>query len=88
MPCHRKRRTRRRCFGSWLAGAKEAALRGFRVQGSGLRVWHYRGYVGIMEKKMETTIMGDIGFRVYRGFIGIMEKKMETTVMGYIGFRV
>ena len=42
------------------------------------------GYIGIMEKKMETTIMGYIGnyigFRVYfEGYIGIMEKKMETT---------
>ena len=34
-----------------------------------------RRYVGIMEKKMETTI-------VYWGYIGIMEKNMETT-----GFR-
>ena len=34
------------------------------------------GYIGIMEKKMETTIMG---------YIGIMEKKMETTMMGYMG---
>ena len=35
---------------------------------------------GIMEKKMETTI-------VYWGYIGIMEKKMETTIVywGYIG---
>ena len=24
----------------------------------------YRGYIGIMEKKMETTIMGYLGFRV------------------------
>ena len=31
------------------------------------------GYIGIMENKMETTI-------VYRGYIGVMEKKMETTV--------
>ena len=35
---------------------------------------------GIMEKKMETTI-------VCRGYIGIMQKKMETTIVcrGYIG---
>ena len=26
--------------------------------------WSYSGYIGIMEKKMETTIMGYIGFRV------------------------
>ena len=40
----------------------------------------YRGYIGIMEKKMETTI-------VYCGYNGIMEKKMETTIVywGYIG---
>ena len=31
-------------------------------------------YIGIMEKKMETTI-------VYWGYIGIMENKMETIVM-------
>ena len=30
---------------------------------------------------METTIMGDIGFRV-------LENSMETTITGYIGFRV
>ena len=32
------------------------------------------GYMGIMENKMETTI-------VYWGNIGIMEKKMETTIV-------
>ena len=37
---------------------------------------------GLMEKKMETTIVG-LGFKVW-GYIGIMEKKMETTIMGYI----
>ena len=31
----------------------------------------YRSYIGIMENKMETTI-------VYWGYMGIMEKKMET----------
>ena len=30
--------------------------------------------MGIMEKKMETTI-------VYRDYMGIMEKKMETTIV-------
>ena len=30
--------------------------------------------MGIMEKKMETTI-------VYRGYIGIMENRMETTTV-------
>ena len=36
--------------------------------------------VGIMENKMETTI-------VYWGYIGIMENKMETTIVywGYTG---
>ena len=38
------------------------------------------GYIGIMENRMETTIMGGIG-----GYIGIMENTMETTIMGYIG---
>ena len=40
----------------------------------------YWGYIGIMEKNMETTI-------VYRGYIGIMDKKMETTIVyrGYVG---
>ena len=39
----------------------------------------YRGYVGIMEKKMKTTIV----YRgIYRGYVGIMEKKTETTIMG------
>ena len=34
----------------------------------------YRGYIGIMEKKMETAIL-------YRGYMGIMEKKMESTTL-------
>ena len=40
----------------------------------------YRGYIGIMEKKMETVI-------VFSGYIGIMEKRMETTIVfwGYMG---
>ena len=44
------------------------------------RIGLYWGYIGIMEKKMETTI-------VYWGCIGIMEKKMETTIVywGCIG---
>ena len=33
------------------------------------------GYIGIMEEKMETTI-------IYWGYIGMMENKMETTRMG------
>ena len=50
------------------------------------------GYMGIMEKKMETTIIM-IGFMwglygSYMGlrgkYMGIMEKKMETTIMGVI----
>ena len=41
------------------------------------------GYIGIVEKKMETTIMGHIGILAYfGGYVGIMEKKMETTIMG------
>ena len=40
------------------------------------------GYIGIMEKKTQTTTMGS-----YRGSIGVMENKMETTIVywGYIG---
>ena len=48
-------------------------------------------YVGIMENKMETTIMevyGDNGKESGNyydgGYIGIMEKKMETTIMEVI----
>ena len=47
------------------------------MRSSGLRGL-YRGYVGLMESKMETTIIG-----LYRGYIGIMEKNMEATIMGY-----
>ena len=39
----------------------------------------YWGYMGIVEKNMETTIMGYIGFRV-QGGIGVREE--------YIGCRV
>ena len=50
---------------------------GFRV----LYIYiYFGGYIGIMEKKMETT---RIYWGIYRGYIGgyigIMEKKMETT---------
>ena len=40
----------------------------------------YECYIGIMEEKMETTI-------VYWGDIGITEEKMETTIQ-CLGFRV
>ena len=33
-------------------------------------------YMGIMESKMETTI-------VYWGYMGVMEKKMEITIVGF-----
>ena len=55
----------------------------------GFRV--YWGYIGIMEKKMETTTMGLYrDYRVYYwGYIGIMENQMETTMMGlYRDYRV
>ena len=50
--------------------------------GLGFRV--HLGYLGIMEKKMETTIG-------YWGYSGIMEKKMEATIVCWLwglGFRV
>ena len=55
--------------------------------------------MGIMEKKMETTIVywGYLGIMenrmettiVYWRYMGIMESKMETTIVywGYVGFR-
>ena len=44
----------------------------------GLRNYEAGSEIGVMEKKMETTIM--------RGYVGVMEKKMETTIIrGYIG---
>ena len=36
----------------------------------------YRGYIGIMEKKMETMII----MALYWCYTGIMENKMETTI--------
>ena len=40
----------------------------------------YRDYIGILEKKMETTM-------ICRDYVGIMEKTMETTMMyrDYVG---
>ena len=35
--------------------------------------------MGIMEKKMETTIMG-----LYGDYMGIVEKKMESIIIGVI----
>ena len=52
----------------------------------------YWGYMGIMKKKMETTIMGYIGYilGLLWGIIGITEKKMETTIVywGNIGVQI
>ena len=41
-----------------------------------------------MEKRMETTIMGYIGFRFRVWNLEGMEKKMETIIMGYLGTTV
>ena len=41
----------------------------------------YRGSIGIMEKRMEITII----LVLYRGSFGIMENKMETTVVFRLG---
>ena len=53
---------------------------------------YFGGYIGIMEKKMETTI---IGFSrdyngIFWGYIGIMEKNMETIIVcsGSVGLMV
>ena len=49
-----------------------------------------RGYIGISEKRMETTIVHwDYVLGLYWGYIEIMEKKMETignycSIVGYI----
>ena len=42
----------------------------------------YSGYMGIPEKKMETSIIGYVGviFGSHRGYTGIMEKNLETTL--------
>ena len=37
-------------------------------------------YIGIMEKRMETTGIIGVIYGLCRGYIGIMEKKMETTI--------
>ena len=54
------------------------------------RIDLYWGHTGIMEKKMETTVIGSIGviLGLYWGYTGMMEKKMETTIVywGHIGF--
>ena len=41
----------------------------------GVTGYIYLGYIGEMEKKMETAM-------VYWVYIGMMEKKMETTIYG------
>ena len=58
------------------------------IQGLQGRNW---GYIGIVEKKMETIgILGVLlglsrGYRVYWGYIGIMEKKRETNTVYWEG---
>ena len=61
----------------------------------GLIGYMYRGYIGRMEKKMETTTMAYVGIMEKRmeativGYIGIMKKTMETTIVSQLGrFRV
>ena len=43
----------------------------------------YRGYIGIMEKKMETMII----MALYWCCTGIMENEMETTILFSITYR-
>ena len=38
------------------------------------------GYIGIMEKKMETIEIIGVILGLILGYIGIMEKKMEATI--------
>ena len=40
------------------------------------------GHMGIMKKKMYTTIFGYIGPGTHKGLYGIMDKEMETTILG------
>ena len=65
---------------TWGLGAWISACPGSRGAQTLTTKPIYWGYVGIMENKMETTI-------VNWGYIGIMEKEMETTIVywGYIG---
>ena len=49
------------------------------------RLGLYTDYIGIMEKKMETTGIRGIIWGIYRGNIGLIEKKMETTGIMIIG---
>ena len=47
--------------------------------------------MGIMEKKMETSILcrAISGYiYIYRGYLGILEKKMETTILSRVLYRV
>ena len=47
----------------------------------------YTGYIGIMEKKMETTIMGYIG--IIMGYIlGLYRDNGKENGNYYVGFRV
>ena len=41
----------------------------------------YWGYIGIMEKNMETIIIEGLGFRVYIGVILGQWENMETTIL-------
>ena len=60
--------------------------------GAVCRATGYWVYIGIMEKKMETTIMGYIGYilGLLWGLIGVLEKKMKTTIVywGNIGVQI
>ena len=47
----------------------------------GLYTGVWKGYIGIMEKKMETVILNTLYIYIYWHYIGMMEKKMETTIM-------
>ena len=55
--------------GAWSLGSRSGlGLSGFRVRGL--------GHIGIMEKRMETTILL---LGLYTDYAGIMENNMETT---------
>ena len=61
------------------AGSGSLRVEGTHWGNIGVILGLYWGYIEIMEKKMDTTI-------VYGGYFGIMENKLEITVWG-LGLR-
>ena len=67
----------------------DCTLAALKAEGTPEALLPHRGYIGIMEKKMETTIVWGLGFRVYGLGLGFYKDKgnengNNSVILGYM----